>query len=105
MNMRKIIVLLLVFVFVLGTVPGFAAQKGASAKAYEQASDEAVFHRVGDWFATRGKSAEEAKAIRADRKAERALKRAQKEAAKTKKALEKEMKKAQQQKRKGFGKK
>ncbi|MEA3488770.1 MAG: hypothetical protein U9R44_00305 [Candidatus Omnitrophota bacterium] len=96
--MKRILTLLLVFTIVLGTVPAYAAQKGskgASATAYEHASDEAVFHRVGDWFATRGKSEEEKQAILAERKAKRAAKRAQKEAARQKKIAEKEARKAQ----------
>ena len=100
--MKKVTALLLVLVLALSVVPAYAAQeaKGASAKAYEKASDEAVFHRVGDWFATRGKTPEEAKAIVADRKAQRALKRAQKEAAKAQKEMEKQMKAT----KKSFGK-
>jgi len=97
--MKKIIAIILVLSFALG-VPAFAAQegaKGASATAMEKASDEAVFHRVGDWFATRGKTAEEKKAIIAERKAVRAAQRAQKEVEKQKKNLEKVMKKSQKQ--------
>jgi hypothetical protein len=43
-------------------------QKGASEKAYEHASDEAVFNRVGDWFSTIGQSNEEKEKILAERK-------------------------------------
>jgi hypothetical protein len=102
--MKKVTALLLVLVLALSAVPAYAAwgEKGASEKAYEKASDEAVFHRIGDWFATRGKTPEEAKAIKADRRAQRELKRAQKEAAKAQKQMEKQMKAAQ---KKGFGKK
>ncbi|NQT32049.1 MAG: hypothetical protein HQ594_00065 [Candidatus Omnitrophica bacterium] len=108
--MKKLIVLLMVFVFVAGTVPAFAARdiKGASPKAYGQASDEAVFNRVGDWFATVGKSDEEKQAIIAQRKVERAKKKAMKEAEKKKKQMEKQAKKSQKQakdKFKGLGKK
>ena len=95
--MRKILTLLLMLTIVLGTVPAYAAQKGskgASAKAYEHASDEAVFHRMGDWFATRGKSSEETAAIKTERRAKRAAKRAQKETAKKQKMMEKEARKA-----------
>jgi len=90
--------------------PAFAAQgaKGASATAMEKASDEAIFHRVGDWFATRGKTPEEAQAIRAARKAERTAKRAQKEAERQKKLMEKQLRKSQKemkgQVKKGWGK-
>ena len=112
--MKKVAVFILVVAFLIGTVPAFAAQgqKGASAKAMERASDEAVFHRVGDWFATRGKSEEEKQAIIAERKAERTAKRAQKEVEKQKKQMEKVTKKPQKQMqgqmkgmKKGLGKK
>ena len=93
--MRRFIAIAVVLSLILVSAPVFAAKdrRGASDKAYEQASDEAIFHRVGDWFATRGKSAEEKEAIIAERKAKRAAKRAQKELEKKKKAAEKELEK------------
>jgi len=83
----------------LTCTPAFAAreQRGASTTAMEKASDEAVFHRIGDWFATRGKTEAEAKQIKAQRKAERAAKRAQKEAEKKKRELEKQAAKAKKE--------
>ena len=100
--MRKFIAIAVVLSLVLVSMPVFAAKgrKGASDKAYEQASEEAIFHRVGDWFATRGKSEEEKAAIIAERKAKRAAKRAEKEAEKKKKTLGKEAKKTQKALRK-----
>ncbi|MFC1667724.1 hypothetical protein ACFL0P_07720 [Candidatus Omnitrophota bacterium] len=98
--MRKLMTLVLVLAFVMVSIPVFAAEgsrKGASAKAYEHASDEAVFNRVGDWFSTVGKSKEEKEAIIAERKAKRAAKRAEKEAKKAKKKAEKEAKKAKKE--------
>ena len=65
---------------VLGAAaPGYAAKEspGASATAYEHASDEAIFYRVGDWFATLGKSNEEKQAAIAERRARRLVKRTQ----------------------------
>jgi hypothetical protein len=108
--MKKVAILVLVMALLIGTVPAFAAQgqRGASARAMERASDEAVFHRIGDWFATRGKSEEEAQAIVAERKAARAAKRAEKELQKRKKEMERAAKKSQKEmkgKMKGFGKK
>ncbi|MFH1552194.1 MAG: hypothetical protein ABID83_00945 [Candidatus Omnitrophota bacterium] len=94
--MKKVIALILVLTFAIGT-PLFAVEKdtkGASAKAYEQASDQSAFNRVGDWFATRGKSPEETKKILAERKAKQAAKRAEKEAKKQAKIAEKKAKKA-----------
>ena len=98
--MRKFITLLLVLAVALIAVPAFAGQKGAAAKAYEKAGDEAVFHRIGDWFATRGKSPEEAKAIKAERRAERAARRAQKEAMRAKKRAERQARKAKREMKK-----
>ena len=98
--MRKIIVLFLVLAFLAGSMSLCFAQmgqKGASEKAYEHASEEAIFNRVGDWFATIGKSPEEKEAIIAERKAKRAAKRAEKEARKAQKEAEKEQKRLQKQ--------
>lgn len=98
--MKKILTLVLVMVFAFGTMPsyaGFGGDKGASQKAMENASDEAVFHRVGDWFATVGKSDTEKKQILVQRKATRAAAKAQKELEKAQKQANKktkEMKKA-----------
>ena len=108
--MKKLVVITLVLSLIVISMPIFAAEggkKGASARAFERASDEAIFHRVGDWFATRGKSEEEAKAIIAERKAKRVAIRAQKEAEKKKRKLEKEAAKKQkklQKKMKGWKK-
>lgn len=93
--MKKVLVFLLISTLFIGILPTFAAQgrKGASDRALERASDEAVFHRVGDWFATRGKTKEEKEAIIAERKTKRAATRAQKEAEKKKKMAEKQLRK------------
>lgn len=109
---RSVALMLVVTVFAGVLLSPCAFARGASDTAMEKASDKAVFHRVSDWFATRGKSPEEAKAIVAGRDAKRAAKRAEKEAArqkkiaakeaeKAKKAAEKKMKAA----KKGWGKK
>ena len=49
--MKKFLVLLVILSIMVTTIPAFAAQgrKGASDKALEKASDEAIFNRVGDW--------------------------------------------------------
>ncbi|MFC1643768.1 hypothetical protein ACFL5C_00375 [Candidatus Omnitrophota bacterium] len=94
--MKKVIALILVLTFAIGT-PLFAAEKGAkgaSAKAYEKGSDQSVFNRIDDWFATRGKSPEETKKILAEKKAKRTAKKAEKEAKKQAKIAEKKAKKA-----------
>ena len=96
--MRKLIACFLVVVFFISGMPAFAAQggqKGASPRAYERASDEAVFHRIGDWFATRNKSEEEKKAILAERKAKRKAERMQEKLEKRRRLMEKQMKERQ----------
>lgn len=44
---------------------------GASASAYQHASDEAMFTRIGDWFATLGKSGFEKDSILVQRRTAR----------------------------------
>jgi len=97
---------MLIVVFAIGTIPAYAqsGRKGASATAMEKASDEAVFHRVGDWFATIGKSPDEKKAIIAQRKADRAAKRAQKKAEKAKKDMDAKMKDTKNKMKKAWDK-
>jgi hypothetical protein len=111
--MKRLVALMLVLAIAFSATPAFAAfgEKGASATAVEKASDEAIFHRVTDWFATRGKSPEEAKAIIAERKAKRAADRAQKEALraqkqamKKQKELQAQMKKSQEEMKKKWAK-
>ncbi len=96
--MKKVVACIIVLALFAACTPAFAAQtqKGASTQALEKASDEAVFHRIGDWFATIGKTDAEKKQIIAERKAKRVAIRAQKEAAKAQKELEKQMKKTQE---------
>ncbi|MCK5014957.1 MAG: hypothetical protein KAS66_14185 [Candidatus Omnitrophica bacterium] len=100
--MKKIMVLGLAAMMVLSVTVSFAAKdgKGASAQAYEHADDNAIFNRVGDWFATVGKSDEEKAKIKAQRKADRAVKRAEKEAKKKGKEVKEKIKKG----KKGFDK-
>jgi len=100
----------------LSASPAYAkkGEKGASQSAYEHASDQAIFNRVGDWFATVGKSEEEKEAILMERRAQRATKRAEKaarqlgrqadqETQKTQRMAEKEAQNAKK-KLQGFGK-
>ncbi len=112
--MKKFIAAAVILSLIAAFVPAFSAsalekgRKGASERAYERASEEAIFHRIGDWFATRGKSEEEKKAIIAERKAKRAAARLQKQAEKQKRELEKKATKAQKkirQKTRGRSKK
>ncbi|MBN1869315.1 MAG: hypothetical protein JW847_01890 [Candidatus Omnitrophica bacterium] len=97
--MKKFMVLGLAVMLVFSAAVVFAQQdkgKGASAQAYEHADDNAIFNRVGDWFATIGKSDEEKAVIKAQRKTERAAKRAEKETQKAAKEAKEKMEKGAQ---------
>jgi CRISPR/Cas system CMR-associated protein Cmr5 small subunit len=97
--MKKIVIMFLVLAVAFAATPAFSqdrAGRGASATAMEKASDQAIFHRVSDWFATRGKTPEEARDIRVQRQAERTAVRAQKQAEKQKAAMQKQAEKLRQ---------
>ena len=76
--MKQTFMIAVALLLTLSVTPVFAAEgveKGASAKAYEHASEQSIFIRVNDWFATIGKSPEEKASILQERKTERARKR------------------------------
>ena len=79
--MRALIIILVLIL----VVPGFSYGAPEGGKG---ASDQAIFNRVGDWFAAVGKSEEERAAIKAERKAKREAKRLEKEARKNKEKIE-----------------
>ena len=85
--MKKIFIAVLALCFLVAYYPVHAAkdQKGASQKALEHASENSVFNRVSDWFATVGKTEDEKTRILEERKAKRAGKEAEKEIKKLKK--------------------
>ena len=97
--MKKIFISVLALSFFMTYYPVYAAkdQKGASQKAYEHASENSVFNRVSDWFATVGKSEEEKAKILEERKAKRAAKLAEKEAKKLQVQLEEDTQEATEQ--------
>jgi hypothetical protein len=97
--MRIFLALIVIFCFLVVPVSTFAEKKGtkgASQKAIGNASDEAVFNRVGDWFATIGKSDQEKEKILVERKVIRAKKKAKKKAEKAAAKAEKKMKEAKE---------
>lgn len=99
-SMKKLILVLVALAFLTISVPGFAAeggQKGASSKAKEQASEQSIFNRVGDWFATVGKSEEEKEKILKERKQERAQEKAARKAEKMKEKAERKAENKQEQ--------
>lgn len=68
-------------------------EAGASDQAYEHASDQAIFNRVGNWFSDKGKdAAKETEKVeeKAARGQEKALKAQEKAAKEQEKALEKQ---------------
>ncbi|MBD3379623.1 MAG: hypothetical protein GF408_04075 [Candidatus Omnitrophica bacterium] len=102
----KAVIIFAVILMAFGTVDGIAApgEKGASSTAMEKASDEAVFHRIGDWFATIGKSDQEKQEIIGERKAKRAAERADRQAERAREKARRQAEKANR-KMKGAGKK
>lgn len=98
--MKKLIVILIIFSLIAIPSVSFAAkggERGASEQAYEHASDQAVFHRVGDWFATVGKSKEEKDKIKAERRAKREAERIRKEAEKQAEGIKQDTEKKSQE--------
>jgi len=96
--MKKTLTLILcTLALVILITPAYAAKgrKGASNQAYKNASDDAIFNRTGDWFATIGKTGEEKEKIIAERREIRAQKRAQKETRKQERKAEREQKRLQ----------
>ena len=90
--MKKLVSIAIILALIAVSAPAFAAkggQKGASAQAYEHASDKAMFNRATDWFATIGKSKEEKAAILAERQAKRDAKILEKEADRAQKEAKK----------------
>ena len=80
--MKQTFIIAVALLLTLAVRPVFAAEggeKGASAKAYEHASEQSIFNRVNDWFATIGKSPEEKASILQERKMERAKKHEEKQ--------------------------
>jgi len=98
--MKKFTVIIALAAFAAGATPVFA-QKGANEKALEHASDQAIFNRVGDWFATIGKNKEEKARIKAERRVKRAAKNAEKKAKQAKDELEDDAEEAKEKIEKG----
>jgi len=80
MQVGRIVMGTLLAGLISSSTPALAAdggQSGASVSAYQHASDEAVFTRIGDWFSTLGKSGFERDAILVQRRAARTARRTQ----------------------------
>lgn len=91
--MKRLLLCVIVVSFVLTSSVSFAAmpwQKDTKV-SLENVTKDSVIDKVGDWFATRGKTDDEKQAILAQRRTQRASEKAQAEAAKAKAQLEKKM--------------
>ena len=96
--MKRLIAIFLAVMLTVSLVnPAFAANstKGPSSRAYEKASDESAINRVGDWFATVGKSDTEKQKVLKERKVKRLQEKAKKEKAKRQKELDRKRKEMQ----------
>jgi hypothetical protein len=94
--MKKLITMVVVLSFAVA-IPVFAQQrdlKAPNARAYEKADERSALNRVGDWFATVGKSPEEKQMIIAERGAKRAAAKLQKQAKKQSGKMSKQADKA-----------
>lgn len=91
MKFKPMIIFLSIF-FISGPLHAADKEKGASDTAYEHASDQAIFHRVGDWFSTIGKNKEEKKIALEERQQARTAKKAEKIKKNTKAKVEKNKK-------------
>lgn len=92
MKTGRIVMWTLLAGLISSSTPVLAAdggQSGASVSAYQHASDEAVFTRIGDWFATLGKSGFERDSILVQRRTARVARR-------TRRAIEHQAKHAEQ---------
>ena len=88
--MKKSLSAILVLACLFSVLPVYAHDevKGANPSAYEHASDESIFIRVSDWFATVGKPEDEKGMIIAERRMNRVGKQAGKKMKKFGKDLE-----------------
>lgn len=102
MRSLKIIFLVIFALFCTTCVYAQDKPKGASETAQEKASDQAIFNRVTDWFATVGKSSEEKDRILTERKAKRLQQKAERGAQKAARQAERVREETQQGAREGM---
>ena len=110
--MRKLVVIAVLACFALSFAPAVTSYaQGKSAISAKELTDDSAIDKVGDWFATRGKSDAEKQKVLAQRKANRVAARAQKKIEKQKREAQKKMQKqqksmekAKQDLKKGLGK-
>ncbi|MBN2484056.1 MAG: hypothetical protein JXD21_07650 [Candidatus Omnitrophica bacterium] len=98
--------LLIAFIICAQVLPCYPQDQGetqANVQAHAHASEHSVFNRVGDWWATIGKSGEAKTKILQEREVARALHRAEKELKKTHKEAAKKRKQAREKIKKNQG--
>ena len=94
--MRKLVIIAVLACFALSLAPAVTSYaQGKSAISAKELTDDSAIDKVGDWFATRGKSDAEKQKLLAQRKANRVAARAQKKLEKQKKQAEKKMQQQQ----------
>jgi len=99
--MRKFLIPAIAAMLLAFATASFAAEddeKGASESAYEHASEKSVFNRMGDWFATVGKSDEEKAKILKEREATRAEQRTKSKASEPPEKVEGDLEKEKKEK-------
>jgi membrane-bound lytic murein transglycosylase B len=97
--MKRVFGFFLACCFCLTAAASFAAseaKQSASPAASQNADDESMLNRMGDWFATMGKSAEEKAKILRERKMKRATERAEKKYRKRQRTTQQSSKEMQQ---------
>lgn len=80
MNTGRIVLGMLLGGLISSSAPALAAdggQSGANVSAYQHAGAEALFTRIGDWFATLGTSGFEKDSILVQRRSARIARRTQ----------------------------
>jgi len=96
--MKKSLIIGVIFAMTAGVVFAAHAEPGADETAFEHASENSIFNRTTDWFATIGKSPEEKEKIKTEREALRAARRAKARMDRETRRLEKTVMKEKQRK-------
>ena len=101
--MKKLVVLAILVCFVFSAVPALPTYaQGKSGVSASAVSDDSVIDKIGDWFATRGKSDAEKQKILAERKMKRMAERTQRKLEKEQKKASRELNKQKNQMQKGM---
>lgn len=92
--MKKLVILAVLVCFVFSAMPAVSSHaQGKSGVSSSSIADDSAIDKIGDWFATRGKSDAEKQKMLAERKMKRVAERAQKKAERGQKEAQKQMQK------------